>query len=294
MRSAERRLFEQPRASERARRAVDARRLEGGVELERRQDSRQSAREQRLAASWRTDQQQVVRAGGGDLERALRALLAVHLGEVGETGASVAAPRERAERLERFAVAKPAQHGAEVGGAVCLDARPERRLGQVLARHDDFANRSALDRAEHRQHAAHGAESGVEAELAHEQRSVQPRFGKLDARAGDADRDRQIERRADLRQPCRRQIHRHTAGRELETGVAERGANPIAALVHHAVGLADDVERGQSRAGFDLDRDADSLDHMQGRAVHAQQHADLARDRETVPLHCRARAWKVA
>ena len=79
---AEHRSVEQARAPERPGRAVDARRFERGVELERRQDSRQPPREQRLAAAGRPDQQQVVRARGGDLERALRALLAVHVGEV--------------------------------------------------------------------------------------------------------------------------------------------------------------------------------------------------------------------
>ena len=52
---------------------VDARDLERLVGVERRQDRRQPAGEHRLAGARRPDEQQVVPAGGGDLERAARA-----------------------------------------------------------------------------------------------------------------------------------------------------------------------------------------------------------------------------
>ena len=46
----------------------------------------QPRREHRLAAARRADHQQVVAAGGGDLQRPLRLLLALDVGEVLERG----------------------------------------------------------------------------------------------------------------------------------------------------------------------------------------------------------------
>ena len=46
----------------------------------------QPPREHRLARARRPAEQQVVAAGGGDLERAPRALLAADVGEVGDGG----------------------------------------------------------------------------------------------------------------------------------------------------------------------------------------------------------------
>ena len=61
---------------------VDPRDLERRVGAERRQDPGQPPREHRLARARRPGEQQVVPAGGGDLERAPRPLLAAHVGEV--------------------------------------------------------------------------------------------------------------------------------------------------------------------------------------------------------------------
>ena len=52
------------------------------VGVERRQDPRQAPREHRLAGARRAGEQQVVPAGGGELERAPRPLLAAYVGEV--------------------------------------------------------------------------------------------------------------------------------------------------------------------------------------------------------------------
>ena len=52
--------------------------------VERRQDRRQPPRQHRLAGARRPDHQEVVAAGGGDLERALGGLLALDVREVGQ------------------------------------------------------------------------------------------------------------------------------------------------------------------------------------------------------------------
>ena len=63
----------------------DHRHFEQLARRERRQDRGQPARQHRLAGAGRADHQQVVAAGGGDLERALGGLLALDVGEVGQT-----------------------------------------------------------------------------------------------------------------------------------------------------------------------------------------------------------------
>src|SRR5207244_4241450 len=73
MRRAERSRDEQrPLGIDEPGNAVGRARLDGLVGIERREDRWQRAREQRLARARWSDEEEVVRTGGGDLERALR------------------------------------------------------------------------------------------------------------------------------------------------------------------------------------------------------------------------------
>ena len=74
---------ERPPGREQPRDGVDARDLERLVRREPRQDPRQAPREHRLPRAGRPGEEQVVTAGGGDLERPPRPLLAAHVREVG-------------------------------------------------------------------------------------------------------------------------------------------------------------------------------------------------------------------
>ncbi len=65
---------------------MDARHLERGRIVERREQAGQAAREHRLADTGRPDHQQVVPARGGELERTPRERLAAHVGEIGRVG----------------------------------------------------------------------------------------------------------------------------------------------------------------------------------------------------------------
>jgi hypothetical protein len=128
-----------------------------------------------------------------------------------------------ARRLERLAVAQPANHRTEVLRAERRHARAKRSFAQVPARHHDLANRGSVHGAEHREHAAHRAQPAVEPELAHEQRGAQALFGELDARARDADRDRQVERGADLQQPVSARFGHARAGTRARRSGTRRG-----------------------------------------------------------------------
>jgi hypothetical protein len=63
---------------------LDAGDLEGLVVGERRQDSREPAREHRLAGAGRADHQQAVSASGGDLQRPASVGLSAHVPQVGQ------------------------------------------------------------------------------------------------------------------------------------------------------------------------------------------------------------------
>ena len=83
VRAAERPPARQPAALEPAADAGDHADLQHLGRVERRQEADQPCRQHRLAGAGRADQHQVVRAGGGDLERALGGLLALDVAQVG-------------------------------------------------------------------------------------------------------------------------------------------------------------------------------------------------------------------
>ena len=82
MRRAERPAVGERAVLDLARDRGDHRDFEQFGRRQRRQDRRQPRRQHRLAGAGRADHQQVVAAGGGDLERALGALLALDVVEV--------------------------------------------------------------------------------------------------------------------------------------------------------------------------------------------------------------------
>ena len=73
MRIAERPAAHQPAVGELAGDRMDHADLQRLGRIERRQEAGQACRQHRLAGAGRADHQQVVAAGGGDLERALGA-----------------------------------------------------------------------------------------------------------------------------------------------------------------------------------------------------------------------------
>jgi hypothetical protein len=73
---------QQPTALERPGHRVDHRDLQCLVGLERRQQPGQARGQHRLARTRRADHQQVVAAGGGDLQGAFGGLLALDAGEI--------------------------------------------------------------------------------------------------------------------------------------------------------------------------------------------------------------------
>ena len=156
---------------------IHHRRLQRLVERQRRQDPRQAPREHRLARAGRPDEQQVVAAGGRDLERAARDLLPAHVGQVRRLGALPVRPRRRRPRRAGASRALAAQERDQLGsgsaGACTVVAADDRGLGRVVARHEQPPDAAAARPGGDRQHAAHRPQRAVERQLADEQRAVE-------------------------------------------------------------------------------------------------------------------------
>ncbi len=188
------------------------RRLERLVLAHRRQDARQPLREHALAGARRTDQQQAVLAGRGNLERAPRVLLAAQIGEVRAIGLSDCLRRLR--RLEQ----RPHAAGEtcdfpQVPGTEYPAALRKRRFGEVALGQDDAVpGARALQRR--RQHAADCVQVAAQRQLAVEFGPVERPLRQLRRRDQDADCDRQVEPPAFLRQVGRREIDGDVPRRE--------------------------------------------------------------------------------
>jgi len=60
--------------------------------------------------------------------------------------------------------------------------------------------------------------------------------------------------------------------RELEAGVEDRAADPLARLAHGAIGEADDREVRQAGADIDLDGDVSRLEAVDREGADASEH----------------------
>jgi hypothetical protein len=203
--------------------------LERGRVVQRRQDRGQPLGQHGLAGTRRSEQGEVVRAGGGDLEREPAPVLADHVGEVevvtlletvhcGRIGEGDAGPRELDDLTELL-------------GAVDLDAGDEAGLGDVVGRHDDAPDTGPGRRQHHRQHAADRADLPVEAEFPDERGAADGAQVEPPGGTQHHDRDGEVEARAVLGQIGREQVDGDSAVGPLLVGVDDRGADPVARLV---------------------------------------------------------------
>jgi hypothetical protein len=271
---------QQPAAgAERAGNGVDGRDLERLVEAERRQDAGQAPRQHGLAGARRADEQQVMAAGRGDLERAPGRGLAADVGEV----EPVVSGRRGGRGGARPRLGGLLQAGHRVGERADghdVQRIDDRRLAGVRLGQQHGGHALAAQPDGHREHAARRQDLAVERQLA-DHRDPRPPGPRRHARRGeDAERDRQVERRAGLAHVGRRQVDRDAMAGELEAGVADRGADPVAALAHGRVGQPDHGEHRQAERDVDLDRDGERLDAAERRTLHLRQHAGGVRSKD--------------
>ena len=268
---AERALGDEARAPAQPGDRLDARDLDRLVGAERRQDRRQAPGDHRLARARRALQEQVVPAGGGDLEPEDEPVVAADVREIGDLLAHRC--RHRGGDADRRLL--PTQGRDQLGerlDADDLDVRHQRGLARPRQRQHELAQLVAPrglgdgERAPDRPHLA------GQRELADDRARRDGLRLQLAGRDEERDREREVERRPDLAQVGRREVDRDPPQRELVAGVHERGPDALARLAHRLVGEPDHGERGQAEPDVGLDPDPPRVHALDGEGDDPGEH----------------------
>lgn len=264
---------------------MDCRDFERFFFAQRRQQARKAGGEHRLARAGRTDHQQTVPAGSGNLERPFGMHLAFDFGHIGVCRQRLL-QAARIRREQAFAANVGAHFEKRSGGQDASVAR-QCGFGSVLRRQH---KRAAAGGEGHRKRPAHRAKLTCQRQFADELMAFQRPGGELAARGKDPERDRQVEPARVLGQVGRRKIDRDAARGKLESGVVERCANAVLGFANFGIRQADDGERGQSRAEVNLDSDFRCADSDERAAPHNGERHGFSRARRAPPFgstgHC--------
>src|SRR5262249_59089858 len=178
----------------------------------------------------------VVRPERGDRERALGVRLTADVGEVevvrgGRLGRGACGRGDR-----RHVVTAQQPHGVVQGwGGEYPEAVDRERFGVVHRWHDERTNALTPAGESYREHAADTADLPVQRQLSDDRDPADAVDLERAGRREDAERDGEIERGAFLANVRGSQVHRDAIAREREAGVANRRADPLAALADRRV-----------------------------------------------------------
>jgi hypothetical protein len=122
------------------------------------------------------------------------------------------------------------------------------------------------------QRAPYGADLAAKRQLAGERAVVEQ--VRWDLAGGDEqpDGDRQVEAGPRLAHVRGREVHRDPLLGELELGVEEGCAHPLARLTHRPVGQADEHEGRQSAPDVDLDGHLVAANPLEGECCDRREH----------------------
>ena len=259
--------------------ALDTRDLDRLFVRRRRQDPRHAPREHRLADARWADHEDVVAAGGRDLERSPRVGLAAHVRQV---RAVLRALRRRRGARRRRAPPPREQvdHPAHARNAQDLEALHQRRLGRVLDRDDQALEGGTARSLGDSDRARYRAERAAQRELAAQGDRREAVARDLIGRREEGDREREVEARARLAQVGRGEVCGYPLERELESRVLQRGAHTLARLAHRRIGQPDDGEHGEASPRVDLDGDLPALDSLDGEGGDTGEHEATLRRRD--------------
>ena len=197
------------------------------------------AGQHRLARARRTDEQQMVPARGGDLEREPGGGLAPHVGKVGARRRrrqhhGLGRVRPRLPTDERVHQLLEAAHGTN------HMSRDELGLHGAPGRHHDLGIGQRGDQWQRSGHRPHRA---VEAQFTHEGAALARARRQLLARHQQAHGDGEIEAGSDLADARRRQVDRDPGVGPRQPAGHERGPDAVACLAARGVGKPDHGER---------------------------------------------------
>ena len=205
-----------------------------------------------------------MRAGRRHFQRPLDMFLTLDVGEVHGIDRLVHIVEnlimlERRDRIEVAEMRHQRGHGWHRDDVDARDQGGFRRvhLGQV-----DRLDAGLLRHVRHGQHAVDVAQAAVQAQLADEERVLQPVQRHLIAGSQQADRNRQVVDRPHFAQIRRRQVDRHPAARVREAGVHQCGAHALGRLLDRRVGQTHQHD-GRQRVAVDIDF------HLDGRSFEA-------------------------
>jgi hypothetical protein len=227
--------------------------LERLVLLERREQAGEASGQHRLAGARRAGEEQVVGAGGGDLEGAAGLPLAADVGEVLDR--RVGGAGRGAGAAEVGPAGQPLPDLPEGGGAGDPQVGDQRRLGQVGLGDDQEPGARPAGGQGGREHALDRADVAAEAELADGPQAVEGGRRHRPGRGQQPDGDGQVEPGALLGQVGRWEGHGDAPVGPLVAGVAERGPQPVARLQDGGAAEPDHGHGGQAPPDVDLDPD---------------------------------------
>ena len=233
-----------------------------------------------LAGSRRTDKQRVVTARGRHFQRAPGERLSDHVGEVAIT----AVGKCHRGRKRRFAIAsRIVQCGDRLGertDGIEVEAGDDCRLAVVRARQEERAEALAPRRRSHGQHATCGLNAAIERESAEQQHVVHITSLDKSCRGEDRDGNGQVERAPFFLDVGRSEADGDAVQWEIETRVADRTADAIAALPDAGVRQADHRERRNSERHVDFHVHRTGVDAEDRCGPYTGEHA-LARCKHT-------------
>ena len=222
----------------------------------------------------RTGPQQVVAARRGDLKRSLGPRMATHVGEVETVAFRIRVPAVGIVTVRRDVplAVQVLESLVERRDRDDADAADDGGLGRVACRDEEARKAAAPAVKRHRQHAPDRADMAVEGELAEGDHVLdEPRLDDA-RRRQDAQRHRQVERRAFLANLRGGEVDRDAVHGEVEPRVPDRRAHAIAALAHGRVRQAHRREGRQARGHVHLDEDVCGLDAEDRGRAHPGQH----------------------
>jgi hypothetical protein len=253
---------------------VDLGGLQRLIQAHGRQNGRESPRQHGLSRSGRADQENVVTAGGGNLERALGGGLAPHIRKVGlvRRGAGYQGGDVGACGLNCLLAGEMGAGLQQCASAADLEPFYHRCLGDVGLREEYAAIACCPRRKRHGKRAAHGTEVAFQADFADDHLVAQSFIGELAAGRENAERDGKIEGGAVFPDIGRREIHRDATKGEGKTGIGQRGAHSLSAFLHRTLRQADGGERWQPVRDVHLDIHRVGVDAEDGGRTDSREH----------------------
>ena len=258
---------------------VDARGLQGLLEGQRGQNSRQAPGQHGLAGARYADHEHVVPSGRSDLQRAPCAQLALHLAEIHRAVARLQDFLIGSLGLGRngFPALEVLHHLPQAPRRIHADALDAGHLLSVARGQDDLLNPLLAGADDHGQRAPHRLQAAVQGQFAQHQRARQLPVVQLARGHQDAHRHRQVKGRAFLLHVGGRKVHRQPCHRHGKAAVDNRCAHPVTAFLHRRIRQADNLQRRQPVGRINLHLHRKAADTAQPISQRSCQHRGTSR-----------------